>query len=173
MTWNLRLNYNYPRIIKHAISNYGVAEIVGKKHNAIILGWAKSLGLESVYKNDEIPWCGLVVGYWVKLSKFEVVKNPLWALNWLQFGVAVDVPMVGDVLVFSRKGGNHVGLYWGETDKNYLVLGGNQGNKVSIIYMSKTRLKGARRCNWKIKEPEGVVQRFFKAGLEITSENLS
>jgi hypothetical protein len=74
-----------------------------------------------------------------------VVKDPLWALNWNNFGVKVDVPMLGDVLTFTRKSGGHVGICVGTDDNAYHVLGGNQGDKVSIVRIAKSRLSQARR----------------------------
>ena len=41
----------------------------------------------------------------------------------------------------SRTGGGHVGFVVGEDDKgNILLLGGNQGNRVSIASFPKTRI---------------------------------
>jgi uncharacterized protein (TIGR02594 family) len=74
-----------------------------------------------------------------------VVDKPLWALNWNNFGVRVTNPMLGDVLTFTRNGGGHVGLYVGEDATAYHVLGGNQGNQVSVTRIAKSRLSQARR----------------------------
>lgn len=89
--------------------------------------------------------CGLYVGVVILRAGRPVVKDPLWALNWNNFGVKVGVPMLGDVLTFTRKSGGHVGFYIGEDSTAYHVLGGNQGNKVSIVRIAKSRLSQARR----------------------------
>ena len=47
------------RVIEIASKLIGTREIIGKQHNPVILDWAKELGLDKVYTNDEIPWCGL------------------------------------------------------------------------------------------------------------------
>lgn len=134
-----------PRHLLKAMELYGVTEIVGPKHNPVILGWAKETGLDSVYKNDEIPWCGLFIAVVMLRAGRPVVENPLWALNWNKFGVKVDKPMLGDVLTFTRKSGGHVGIYVGEDSTAYHVLGGNQGNQVSVTRIAKSRLSQVRR----------------------------
>lgn len=72
-------------------------------------------------------------------------EGPLWALNWRRFGVAAPAPALGDVLVFQRPAGGHVGLYVGEDAAAFHVLGGNQGDRVCILRVARGRLKAARR----------------------------
>lgn len=134
-----------PRHLLKAIELFGTTEVVGRRHNPVILGWAKELGLQNVYTADEIPWCGLFIAVVMKRAERPVVQNPLGALNWNNFGVRASVPMLGDVLTFTRKGGGHVGIYIGEDSGAYHVLGGNQGNQVSFIRIAKSRLSQARR----------------------------
>jgi len=45
----------------------------------------------------------------------------------------------GAVLVFERPGGGHVGFYVGEDATAYHVLGGNQGDAVTIARIAKDR----------------------------------
>ena len=134
-----------PRHLLKAMELYGVTETVGSKHNPIIMGWAKEVGLDKVYVNDEIPWCGLFAAVVMHRAGRPVVKDPLWALNWNKFGVQVKTPMLGDILTFSRNGGGHVGFYVGEDATAFHVLGGNQGNQVSVTRIAKSRLSQARR----------------------------
>jgi uncharacterized protein (TIGR02594 family) len=145
-----------PKILVQAVKQLGVKEIVGKVHNPVILGWAKDLGLSKVYTNDEIPWCGLFIAYCAKMAGVQVVERPLWALNWNKFGNRVSEPMLGDVLTFKRNGGGHVGIYVGEDNTHYHVLGGNQNNSVSVSRIAKSRLNQARRTAWKIAQPANV-----------------
>jgi len=136
------------KVIEIASKLIGTREIVGNKHNPIILNWAKELGLDKVYTNDEIPWCGLFIAYVVFKAGFTPVNNPLWARNWSTFGNKQTTAMLGDVLVFSRDKGGHVGLYVGEDDVCYHVLGGNQNNQVSITRIKKDRCISINRCPW-------------------------
>lgn len=145
-----------PRILVQAVKQIGVKEIVGNEHNPIILGWARELKLASVYNADEIAWCGLFVAYCCHAAGLDVVKQPLWALNWAKWGTEVSEPMLGDVLTFKRDGGGHVGIYVGEDDTHFHVLGGNQSNAVNVIRIDKKRLFKARRTAWKIGQPTNV-----------------
>ncbi len=156
MSYNFLQEEKSPQILVQAVKMLGVKEIVGKKHNPVILGWAKELGLNKVYTADEIPWCGLAVGYAAHKAGLKVVDKPLWALNWAKFGTKVNEPMLGDVLTFKRNGGGHVGIYIGEDKDCYHVLGGNQGNAMSITRILKTRLYQARRTAWKVAQPANV-----------------
>jgi len=155
------MNYNYlktnsPNIITEAIKYMGIQEVLGKDHNPIIMQWADELGLRKTYTSDEIPWCGLYVAIVCKRAGKEVVVNPLWARNWLKFGTKQAIAMLGDILVFSRDTGGHVGFYVGEDAECYHVLGGNQSNKVSVTRIRKIRCIGIRRSKWKIAQPATV-----------------
>jgi uncharacterized protein (TIGR02594 family) len=132
-----------PRHLVKALELYGVTEIVGPKHNPVILEWAKELGIN--YNSDEIPWCGLFVGICIKRANRQPVSGLLSSRNWINFGVKSNIPMLGDILVFARQGGGHVGFYVGEDKKNFFVLGGNQGNQVNVVKIAKSRLIEARR----------------------------
>lgn len=137
-----------PRHLLKAIELFGTTEVVGPKHNPVIMEWAKEAGLKQ-YTNDEIPWCGLFMAIVMKRAGREIVKDPLWALNWGNFGKQVSEAMLGDVLTFVRDGGGHVGIYVGEDSTSYHVLGGNQGNAVSIVRIQKKRLQKIRRPEYK------------------------
>ena len=145
-----------PRLLTVALSLYGTAEKPGPGNNPSIIEWAKATELYKIYKSDSIAWCGLFMAYVALQSRWEVPVNPLAARNWQEFGVKAIVPMLGDVLVFARKGGGHVGIYVGEDDGAYHVLGGNQSNMVNIKRVAKTRLLQARRCRWKVAQPGNV-----------------
>lgn len=156
MSYSFLKNEKSPKILVEAYKLNGTKEIVGKDHNPKILGWAEVLGLKKVYTSDEIAWCGLFIAYACHLAELEIVKDPLWARNWLKWGTAQNNAMLGDVLVFSRGNGGHVGIYVGEDSKCYHVLGGNQNNGVCVVRIQKVRCLGIRRTKWKISQPENV-----------------
>ena len=157
MSYNY-LKSNVPNVIKHAYKYNGLKEIVGPQHNPKIIDWAKGLGLGRVYTTDEIPWCGLFVAQVCKEADKEIIKDPLWARNWSKFGTKEETAMLGDILVFSRGSGGHVGFYVGEDKKCYHVLGGNQGNSVSVVRINKDRCISINRPKWKIAQPKSVRQ---------------
>lgn len=133
-----------PRHLLKAVELYGTTEIVGQQSNPVIMGWARELNLKQ-YTNDDTPWCGLYLGIVMKRADRQVVKDPLLARNWSNFGVASPSPMLADVLVFQRETGGHVGLYCFENKTHFGVLGGNQSNAVNIVMIAKNRLIACRR----------------------------
>jgi uncharacterized protein (TIGR02594 family) len=155
-----------PKMLVEALKLYGVHEVKGDADNPVILGWAKEIGINE-YRHDSIAWCGLFAAITAHRAGWDIVENPLWAANWLKWGVPAPTPMLGDILVFSRPGGNHVGLYVGEDPLAFSVLGGNQGDKVSIVRIAKSRLRGARRAKWRVSQPTNVRKTFLteKGGL--------
>lgn len=148
----------HPKILLEALKLFGTLETPGDKNNPVILGWAKTLGanIEKVYKADSIPWCGLFMAYVVFKTGNKPVNNALWALSWAAWGVPVDTAMLGDVLVFTRDKGGHVGIYVGEDDTHYHVLGGNQSDAVCITRIAKNRLYAIRRTKWQVAQPANV-----------------
>jgi uncharacterized protein (TIGR02594 family) len=161
MSYGYLYKIKSPRIIAEAMNLYGVKEIKGNQHNPVILGWAKELGVDNIYKADETPWCGLFMAIVVKRAEYEPVKNFLRALSWKSFGTEQKTAMLGDILVFKREGGGHVGIYVAEDKECYHVLGGNQGDAVSIVRILKSRCVAIRRCPWKIKQPDTVTRIFL------------
>jgi uncharacterized protein (TIGR02594 family) len=123
-----------PKMIVEALKLYGTLETPGSVNNPTIIAWAKEVGgeVEDIYKADSIPWCGLFMAVVAKRAGKEIPKHPLWALSWSAFGAKVPDAALGDVLVFVRNGGGHVGLYVGEDASAFHVLGGNQSDRVCI-----------------------------------------
>ena len=136
-----------PRMIAEARKLLGIVEVPGKADSPIIMGWADELGgaIERAYTADAVPWCGLFLAIVAKRAGKAVPDEPLWALNWGNFGERVAQPGLGDVLTFQRPGGGHVALYIGEDKAAYHVLGGNQSDQVCYARIAKIRLRAARR----------------------------
>jgi uncharacterized protein (TIGR02594 family) len=152
-----------PRMVVQAVRLLGTLEEAGSRDNPTILAWADEVGgaVDDVYKADSIPWCGLFMAVVAKRAGREPPRDPLWALNWGTFGVAVpDRPMLGDTLVFVRrtpegKRAGHVALYVGEDGEAFHCLGGNQSDRVCVTRMPRTRLYAARRPAYSLR-PENV-----------------
>ncbi len=161
-----------PRMLVEALKEYGTLESPGSINNPKIIGWAKEVGenVEDVYKADSIPWCGLFIAVVAKRAGKKVPKDPLWALNWGTFGKYSPEPMLGDVLVFTRNGGGHVGLYVGEDETAYHVLGGNTSDQVKIARIAKSRLYTSRRALYLIGQPTNVRKIHLKSSGSL-SEN--
>lgn len=146
-----------PKMLREAIALHGTKEFVGPNHNPVILGWAREIG-EPGYSSDEIAWCGLFVGICAHRAGWDARPkgNALWARNWAHWGNPADRPMLGDIMVFPRGAGGHVALYVGEDATHFHILGGNQGNEVSIVRKPKVPLIACRRAPWRAVQPPNV-----------------
>ena len=154
-----------PLMVQQALKLYGVHEGVGAADNPTILAWAAEVGLQHQYTADSIAWCGLFMALVAHRAEKPVPADPLWALNWSNFGVPAGQPALGDVLVFVRPGGGHVGLYIGEDTgptAAYHVLGGNESDQVMITRIDKHRLHAARRPAYHVP-PAGVKPHILAA----------
>ena len=129
-----------------AQSYVGQKEVKGGE-NPVILGYFEAVGHGWV-KEDEVPWCAAFVGGCLEEAGYKSTGS-LAARSYLDWGQKVTQPQYGDVVVFwrgSKKSWQgHVAFYVRETDKSVVVLGGNQGNKVSVTTYPKSRVLGYRR----------------------------
>lgn len=158
-----------PKTIAEGLKLLGVAEVVGKGSNKTIIGWRDELNRSGVtisgYSDDDIPWCGLFAAIVAARAGKVPVDGPLWARNWANFGKAADAASLGDVLVFVRPGGGgHVGFYIAEDATAYHVLGGNQGNRVSISRIAKDRCIARRRPAYRVQPASVKPYRVKAAG---------
>ncbi len=136
-----------PRMIVEARKLLGTIETPGAKDNSIIMAWAHEIGgsVEKLYTADSVAWCGLFMAMVARRAGKAAPADPLWALNWRNFGTPVGQPGLGDVLVFMREQGGHVALYVGEDSTAYHVIGGNQSDQVCFTRIDKLRMRAARR----------------------------
>lgn len=132
--------------LKEAQKLLGTREGPGSSNNGVIIGWARSIGgwIASFYKQDSIPWCGLFINHCMSVGGQPTIQDGLGALNWAKYGKGLKYGVPGAVLVFKRPGGGHVGFYVSEDEATYHVLGGNQGDSVSIARVAKDRLVAIR-----------------------------
>lgn len=165
-----------PRTIEEALKLFGTREVIGKGSNRTILEWRDELNQSGVkisgFSDDDIPWCGLfaaIVIFRRSGVASEVVKDPLWARNWENYGVKSPLAGLGDVLVFVRDGGGHVGFYVGEDGSCYHVLGGNQSNAVTITRIEKSRCIAVRRPPY--KNQPATVRRYLLGANGAISKN--
>jgi uncharacterized protein (TIGR02594 family) len=165
-----------PKHVQAALGLIGTLEQPGTDNNPVIMSWRdqlKAAGCPIVgYSGDAVAWCGLFMAYVMMMAGRvgEIVEGPLWALNWAKFGVDGGQPELGDVLTFKRDGGGHVALYIAEDAAHYHVLGGNQGDKVSIMRIAKVRMHSCRQPAYRSK-PACVVPVVVSAGGAPISRN--
>lgn len=131
---------NRPAWLAKALTLVGTREAAGPANNPAILVWAKAtpnLGMD--YTADSIAWCGLFAAYCTSQSGITPPPIAVRAKAWASWGIPAPSLVPGVVLVFERPGGGHVGFYVGEDSDYFHVLGGNQGDAVSIVKIDKSR----------------------------------
>ena len=132
-----------PKWITEALKHVGTKEIPGSQHNSKIVGWWKAIKRGGI-KSDEIPWCAAFVGGCLEAvgiisSRYES------AASYKTWGIPLSRAVFGCVAVFSRAGGGHVGFVVGIDQKGRLmILGGNQGDKVSVVPFERQRVVSYR-----------------------------
>ena len=135
-------------VLLEMLKYYGLKEIAGPQHNPEILAMFAEIGHDWV-KDDETPWCSAALNYFCKKMGYER-SGKLDARSWLRLPMMVLKPSLGDIVVFWREDASgwkgHVGLFINWDDNNIWVLGGNQGDCISIRPYPREQLLGFRRA---------------------------
>ncbi len=137
--------YDFPNWIPSAESDLGLHEVNDKSEVAKYTTYS---GLNSdagtFTFSDGVggvhPWCGCFVNYHLEESGYPgpevnaaAVEN--WNGTWRTWnsGTKIEKPTYGAIVTL---GDAHMGIVVGMSGDNILILGGNQGNKVSVISRS-------------------------------------
>ncbi|WP_119309626.1 TIGR02594 family protein [Cohaesibacter haloalkalitolerans] len=136
--------FDEPAWLQVGRSYLGLREYKGNRHNPKILEWWVKIRMP--FTDDETPWCAGFVGgvleeCGIRSTRSAGARSYLWQ-NW---GTRLSGPAVGAVVVFwrgSKTGANgHVGFVVGRDQHgNLMVLGGNQGDAVTIRPFSMDRV---------------------------------
>lgn len=145
----------------------GLTEVPGPGTNPTIAKWLQRL--RAWWSDDEVPWCGVAVAAWMQEAGITLPKHWYRAVAWMDWGANLSMPTYGCVVIFSRKGGGHVGLVVGEDEHGRLmVLGGNQRDRVTIAPFDRARVLGYR---WPPGQPIGYAPMPKYAGNMPSSTN--
>ena len=145
-----------------AESYVGLREIKGVRHNPTIIGWLKRFA-QNIGKwgksRDETPWCAVFVSHCLTAAGMTATMSAL-AVSYATYGKPSKfVP--GSVIVIKRRGsagpdkrtgsraGYHVGFLVRATRTHFLILGGNQRNRVSRVWYSKAKYD-VKACRWPV-----------------------
>jgi uncharacterized protein (TIGR02594 family) len=135
-------------LYRHARKDLGMSEVSGPKSHPRI-EYAIKTAAKWLDGDDSVTaWCGCLRGLWGIETGTGVPKDHFRAINWLNWGVAVDLQEAkqGDTVVISRPGGNHVALFDRLEGNRVFLLGGNQSNSTTIAPFPVARVKGVRRA---------------------------
>jgi uncharacterized protein (TIGR02594 family) len=116
----------------------------GKQDNEQIIDWAHDEGgdIAKEYTHDSIPWCGLFANHCLTKAGLKGTET-LWALDFAGKWPSVRLAgvAVGAFAPMLRNGGGHIIMIAGKDQHgNIMGLGGNQGDKVSIVPFPVSRL---------------------------------
>ena len=135
-----------------------IQERPGEAQHPLIQWWHSRCGL-GFDAADEVPWCSSFVNGIAWELRLPRSKSAA-ARSWLTIGSAVEIEAARaayDIVVLKRGTGHqpgpevtsgapgHVGFFAGVESETVLVLGGNQGNTVSIARFSTVHILGIRR----------------------------
>jgi len=136
----------------------GTTEVPGVASNPLVLAM---LRLDAQWPSgDDVPWCSAFANFIAWMLRLPRSKS-LAARSWLMVGTPVplhDAAPGFDVVILQRGKGvqpgpevldapGHVGLFAGIEAKHVLVLGGNQGDRVSIERFPIKSVLGVRRLS--------------------------
>lgn len=125
----------------------GIKERPGTAHHPRILEYHAATRLHA--KEDEVPWCSAFL-CWVFEGLDIASTRSAAARSWLSWGRPLERPLPGCVVVLARPSldnpqSAHVALWTGvEDDDTLSLLGGNQGNAVTIKRYPKSRVLSYR-----------------------------
>ena len=133
-----------PKWLQVARSYMGLREYKGNRHNPKILEWW--IKIRMPFTDDETPWCAGFVGGVLEECGIRSTRSAgARSYLWQHWGMQLKGPCVGAVVVFwrgSRTGTKgHVGFVVGRDQHgNLMVIGGNQGDAVTIKPFSTDRV---------------------------------
>jgi len=128
-----------PKWMEIAEKELGQHEIKGPEANPRIVEYHKATSLQA--SSDEVPWCGSFAN-WVMREVGIKGTNSAAARSWESWGSDLKKPVFGCIVVLKRGTGSqgHVGFYVGEGPDHVKILGGNQGDQVSILNFNKSKV---------------------------------
>lgn len=130
--------------LRWAFGEYGVSETNNPKR---VIEYSQEIGHTEVH-DTATAWCSIFAN-WVCMKAGLPRSNALNARSWLTVGTQTVTPMLGDIAVFWRdsieSGLGHVGFYIAQDATHIFVLGGNEGNAVSLQPYLKSHLLEFRK----------------------------
>jgi uncharacterized protein (TIGR02594 family) len=135
------------RIYAEAKKYLGLREWPGPKSNPEIQEMFR-LAPDWLDQDDsKTAWCGIYRGHVGLMTSTGMPAAHYRAASWLSWGEVVEITnaVQGDTVITTRRGGNHVALLDRFEDGRMWLLGGNQGNAVTIAPFAPSTVRGVRR----------------------------
>lgn len=144
-----------PKLVVAALQYLGIKEYPGSANNPVIMEMANGLGVKNIFTSDsDQAWCAVFINHLLRIcgkppvdlkgDKYNLLRAR-WLANW-GYPVIRGEEKLGDIVVLKRDKGGHVFILIAKTKKgNFVGIGGNQGNSVTIAEFSKDRVIAVRR----------------------------
>lgn len=134
-----------PAWLAAAWSEFGVREKPGAANAPAVLKYFAEAVHEKI-STDATPWCAAFTGAMLARSGIAP-SGSLMARSYLKWGDPLAEPKLGAITVLTRgtsASAGHVAFFLGATEKNVFLLGGNQGDAVTVEAFDKSRVLGYR-----------------------------
>ncbi len=136
-----------------ATRHLGTREWPGARHNPVVLKYFRDAGVPMA--DDETPWCAAFVG--AVLAECGLAgTGSLTARSYLKWGVPVNIAVLWRGARDGWQG--HVAFLDGWDTGKPRLLGGNQGNRVSLRIYPRDRLLDIRRAPRTARPRASVTQ---------------
>lgn len=130
--------------LQWARTQIGTREIVGPQHNQAVIDYWKQGKVALDVRDDETAWCAAFVAAALESSGYRSTRSGLARSYERDRTRFIDCDeRQGAIVVFSSPAGpnnGHVGFLDAAGDTSVYVLGGNQGNQVSVAPFPRKRL---------------------------------
>lgn len=151
------------RLYEHALKDLGLREKEGPGSTPRIATAIKAAADWLDRDDSATAWCGCIRGLWGIETGTGVPRAHYRAASWLSWGKVIadarsgiENAKQGDTVILRRTGGHHVAL-WDHLDggieqkhdhgaDRVWLLGGNQGDAVSLQRFKVADIVGIRRC---------------------------
>ena len=141
----LRAEPAEPAWLTLARGDLGVVEGVGKSNNPKVVRFFADAGFAGV-KDDAVAWCAASVGAWLARAGRKP-SGSLAARSYEAWGVGLAEPRLGCIGV-KRRGSSswqgHVGIVVGASRDKVFMVGGNQGDAVTVAAFPRSEFTGFR-----------------------------
>lgn len=124
-----------PAIVKIAQSEIGNGEMGGNNKGYYVRQYLNG--------RENLPWCAGFISYCAKKAGYKLPYT-LQAKDFMRLGRVVKTPQVGDLIIFSRQGGGHIGVIESINKDKIISIEGNLGEypaKVKRVVHNRHNLK--------------------------------
>ena len=150
-----------PFWVSRARKEIGIAEDDGPGSNPRIIEYNSCTKLAA--KDDSFAWCSSFMCWVFEQEGIPSTKSAA-AASWLNWGVPILKPILGCLVIIKREGAPnaaHVAFYLGEEPGGkFILLGGNQQNRVCVMTFSNPEVLGLRMPDpkyWHYENPGNPI----------------